>query len=881
MHWFATSINPTTTILTAAFALGLPLISHGSPEDTVVAADGPSSQDQPQARERIRDRKHVPPGTPEKPEPHALHAHGEPGAPNATSTIDGRQLPPPPVPFGGIIRDNARDSKPYWPPRVVPPTGAPNVLLIMTDDVGFGATSTFGGVIPTPTLDRVARAGLRYTQFHSAALCSPSRAALLTGRNHHSAGFGQITELSTGFPGYSSIIGADCVTIGRVLREHGYATSWFGKNHNTPVFETSQAGPFTRWPIGLGFDYFYGFIGGDTSQWQPSLFRQTTAVQPYLGNPEWNLTTAMADDAIAHLRMLDAVDPAQPFFVHYAPGGTHAPHHATPEWIKRISDMRLFDEGWNALRDRIYANQLALGVIPQNAKLTPWPSDMLRSWDTLSDDERKLFIRQANVYAAYLAYTDHEIGRVIQAIDEMGRLDDTLIIYISGDNGSSPEGSPIGTPNEIAQFNSIDVPVAEQLARYYDVWGTDKTYNHMATGWTWALNTPFRWTKQVASHFGGTRQGVCVSWPKRIKDVGGIRTQFHHLIDVVPTILESAGIRAPEIVDGIPQRPIEGVGIAYTFDDPRTPTRRTTQYFEMFGNRGIYHDGWFANTTPIASPWNLGATPNPDVVGTGTWELFDLSKDWTQSNDLAAQNPEKLKEMQALFMAEARKYQVLPLDNSSASRMVLPRPSATAGRTEFTYTAPMHGVPLGSAPSLLATSYTLTAEIDIPADGGEGVLATAGGRFGGWGLYLVRGAPVFVWNLCDVQRDRWVAPAALTPGRHTVTFDFRYEGLGLGTLAYNNRSGLGRGGTGTLSVDGRVVAAQSVERTLPISLQWDETFDIGLDTGTPVEDRDYAVPFPFNGTLHQLTIKLSPPQLTPADEKKLVEASERESRGSE
>ncbi|ACB95825.1 arylsulfatase [Beijerinckia indica] len=813
----------------------------------------------------------------------AQQREGVPGSPSATTTIDGRYLPPPPPPFGGEINLNAVQSKPYWPARVVPPKGAPNVLLIMTDDVGFGAPSTFGGVIPTPALDRIANAGLRYTQFHSTALCSPTRAALITGRNHHSVGFGQISEMSTGFPGYDSIITRDTATIGRILKDNGYATSWFGKNHNTPAFQASQAGPFEQWPIGMGFEYFYGFVGGDTSQWQPNLFRQTTAIYPYIGHPDWNLTTAMADDAIAHIKMLNEVDPTKPFFVNYTPGGTHAPHHPTPEWIKKISDMHLFDKGWNTLRETIFSNQKRLNVIPQDAKLTPWPDDLLKQWDTLTEDEKKLFIRQADVYAAYLTYTDHEIGRVIQAVEDTGKLDNTLIIYISGDNGSSAEGSPNGTPNEVAQFNSVEVPVAEQLKYFYDVWGSDKTYNHMAVGWTWAFDTPYKWTKQVASHFGGTRQGMAISWPGHIKDVGGIRNQFHHVIDIVPTVLEAANISPPVMVDGIAQNPIEGVSLAYTFDKANadTPTKHHTQYFEMFGNRGIYHDGWYANTQPISPPWKLGATPNPNVINSYKWELYDLTKDWTQNEDLAAANPAKLKEMQDLFLVEAAKYQVFPLDNSLASRMVVPRPSVTAGRTEFTYTGELTGVPMGDAPSLIAASYTITAEIDVPEGGAEGILATQGGRFGGWGFYLVKGKPVFTWNLLDLKRVRWENPEALLPGKHALVFDFKYDGLGFGTLAFNNVSGLGQGGTGTLRVDGKIVATQTMERTIPVILQWDETFDIGADTGTPVDDNDYQVPFGFTGKLNKLTIKIDRPKLSPEDEKRLMQEGQRSNRMSE
>ncbi len=805
-----------------------------------------------------------------------------PGSPAATRQIDGAQLPPPPVPFGGQIERNAAQSKPWWPPRVVPPQGAPNVLLIMTDDVGFGAPSTFGGVIPTPALDRIAKAGLRYTQFHSTALCSPTRAALITGRNHHSVGFGVISEQATGFPGYDSLIEKDTATIGEILRDNGYATSWFGKNHNTPSFEASQAGPFDQWPIGMGFEYFYGFVGGDTSQWQPNLFRNTTPISPFVGKPGWNLTTGMADDAIAHMRMLKSVDPSKPFFVYYVPGGTHAPHHATPEWIEKIHNLHLFDEGWNKLRERIFANQKKLGVIPRNAELTAWPKDLLKEWDALSADEKKLFIRQVEVYAAYLAYTDHEIGRVIQAVEDMGELGDTLILYISGDNGSSAEGTLNGTPNEVAMFNGVEVPVAAQL-EFYDAWGSDRTYNHMAVPWSWAFDTPFKWTKQIASHFGGTRQGMAISWPGHIKNVGGIRNQFHHVVDIVPTLLEATGIQAPTSVQGIPQRPIEGVSLAYTFDkvNANAPTRHRTQYFEMMGVHAIYHDGWYAATTPIRPPWVTFGPVLQDPASAFQWELYDLANDWTQNHDLAASQPQKLKELQDLFWQEAAKHQVLPLDASVATRLIAPRPSVTAGRSTFTYSGELTGLPQGDAPSLLNTSYTITADVEIPKGGAEGMLVTSGGRFGGFGFYLLKGRPTFLWNLVDMQRPRWDAPAALTPGKHRLVFDFRYDGLGFGTLAFNDMSGIGRGGTGVLKVDGKVVATQKLERTLPLILQWDESFDVGADTGTPVNDQDYQIPFRFTGNLTKLTLVLDRPQLTPADAKRLLQQSQRSNQASE
>ena len=623
---------------------------------------------------------------------------GVPGSPEATTTIDGKQLPPPDPKFGGVIKERATESTPWWPPRVVPPKGAPNVLLIMTDDDGFGAPSTFGGVIPTPALDRIAAQGLRYTNFHSTSLCSPTRAAIITGRNHHSAGFGVVGEIATGFPGYDSIIPIEKGTIGTILKANGYATSWFGKDHNTPFYQSSQAGPFDQWPNGMGFDYFYGFVGGDASQWQPNLFRNTTAIYPFQGNPAWNLETAMADEAIQYMKQLKEIAPDKPFFVYYVPGGTHAPHHPTQEWIKKISEMHLFDDGWNKLRDTIFANQKRLGIMPENAKLTPWPKE-LPEWDSLSWDEKKLFIKQADVYGAYQAYTDHEVGRVIQAVEDLGELNNTLIIYISGDNGASAEGMINGTPNEFTTFNGISVPVKDQFL-WYEFWGSDATYPHFAAPWAWAMDTPFKWVKQVASHFGGTAQGVAMSWPGHINDVGGIRRQFHHIIDIAPTILEAVSIPQPDTINGIKQIPMEGVSMAYTWDKANTnaPTRHTTQYFEMLGNRAIYHDGWVAATTPVTLPWELNTAPPPDVITGYKWELYNVQEDPTEFNDLADKMPDKVKEMQALFYSEAKKYNVLPLDNSTLARWNTPRPSLTAGRTVFTYSGVLTGVPAAAAP---------------------------------------------------------------------------------------------------------------------------------------------------------------------------------------
>jgi arylsulfatase A-like enzyme len=776
------------------------------------------------------------------------------GSPGATTTIDGKQLPPSDPTFGGVIKERASESTPWWAPRVVPPKGAPNVLLIMTDDVGFSAPGTFGGVVPTPSLDRIANSGLRYTNFHSTSLCSPTRAAIITGRNHHIAGFGVVDEIGTGYPGYDSIILKANGTTGTILKENGYATSWFGKNHNTPSYQATQAGPFDQWPIGMGFEYFYGFVGGDASQWQPNLFRNTTAIYPFQSNPGWNLTTAMADEAIQYMKQLKEIAPGKPFFVYYAPGGTHAPHNPTPEWTKKISDMHLFDGGWNKLRETIFANQKRLGIMPENAKLTAWPSG-LPQWDSLGWEEKKLFTKQADVYGAYLAYTDHEIGRVIQAVEDLGELNNTLIIYISGDNGASAEGMLNGTPNEFTTFNGVAVPVKDQFL-WYEFWGSERTYPHFAAPWAWAFDTPFKWVKQVASHYGGTAQGVAMSWPGHVNDLGGVRRQFHHIIDIAPTILEAAGIPQPETINGIAQRPMDGVSMTYTWDkaNATAPSRRTTQYFEMLGNRAIYNDGWVAATTPATLPWELSTKTPPDVITGYNWELYNVREDPTESDDLAAKMPAKLKEMQDLFYAEAQKNNVFPLDNSSLARWNTPRPNLTAGRKVFTYSGELIGVPASGAPDILDKAYTITAEVEIPEGGAEGMIVTQGGRFGGYGLFLSkgefgfgRGKVVFLYNLLDLQRTAWEGPE-LVAGKHTIAFDFKPES-----------PGLGKGGTGVLSVDGREVAKKSMEHTTPLTFPEDETFDIGQDTRTPlalVEYR-YDVPFKFTGKITKLTFELN------------------------
>ena len=808
------------------------------------------------------------------PSPQAQQVTGELGSPSATTIIPGTQLPAPDPKFGGVIKDDALTSKPWWAPRIVPPKDAPNVLLIITDDSGFGVPSTFGGVIPTPTMDRLAKSGLRYNNIHSTALCSPTRAALITGRNHHSAGFGVISEQSTGFPGYNSIIEKDKTTIGRILLDNGYATSWFGKDHNTPAFAASQVGPFNQWPTGMGFEYFYGFVGGDANQWQPNLFRNTTQIYPFEGKPGWNLVTGMADDAIDYLNRINQTMPSKPFFMKYAPGATHAPHHPTKEWVDKIHAMHLFDDGYEKLREHIFENQKKLSVIPADTQLEPWPTKVLKPWDQLSADEKKLFIKQVEVFAAYEAYNDYEIGRVIQAVEDMGKLDNTLIIYINGDNGTSAEGGPLGTPNEVAFFNGINMmPVAEQL-KWYDVWGTEQTYNHMSAGWSWAFDTPFTWFKQNASKLGGIRQCMCVSWPGHIKDQGALREQFMHVIDVVPTILEVAGIKAPETVDGIKQAPIEGTSFAYTFDakNAKAPSKHKTQYFEMMGQWALYHEGWMLSTEVNRAPWEAFGPANPDPLNNQVLELYNLDKDFSQSQNVAAKFPDKVKELKAMFIEQAKQYQVFPMDASVAARIVAPRPNITAGRTDFVYTKPMVGLPQGDSPNILNSSYTMTADIDVPAGGGEGMILTSGGRFGGYGFYLLKGKPVFLWNLVDLERLKWEGPDALAPGKHTVEFDFKYTAWARARSCSTTSSGLGRPGTGTLKVDGKVVATKEMPKTLPMILQWDESFDIGSDTLTGVNDADYQPPFTLTAKLNKLTLKVDRPTIPPEEVKKLEEA---------
>jgi arylsulfatase len=768
----------------------------------------------------------------------------------ASATRAGAQevLPRPEPPFKGTIGRTAKDSKTDFPTEVQAPKGVPNVLLIMTDDVGFGASSPFGGPIPTPTFDRLAANGLRYNQFHTTALCSPTRAALITGRNHHSCATGNIMEFGTGYPGYHSLMPKSCGTVAQVLRGNGYNTSWFGKNHNVPDWHTSQAGPFDLWPTGLGFEHFYGFIGGDTDQWHSALFEGTTPIEAeeQQGGKLTHLDQLLADRAISWIRMQHAMAPDKPFFVYYSPGIAHAPHHAPKDWIAKFKGH--FDQGWDRVREESLERQKKLGVVPVNTTLTLRPKE-IPAWDTLSADQKRLYARMMEVYAGALAHCDYQIGRVIDAVAETGELDNTLIIFIQGDNGASAEGTLQGTTNEVATAANGVTEDLPYLMSMIDKLGGPETYNHYPVGWCHAMCTPMQWTKQVASHFGGTRNGAIISWPKQIKARGEVRSQFHHVIDIVPTIYEVVGIVAPTSIDGVQQKPIEGVSMAYSFDDAKAKDRHTTQYFEMMGNRGIYHDGWMASTTPLRFPWvTAGADPSPDDF---KWELYNVAEDFSQANDLAAKHPDKLKELQALFDVEARKYNVYPLDSTFADRVdPAIRPSLTRGRSVFTYYPGMIRIPEGSTPDVKNKSYSISADVEVPAAGANGVLATQGGRFGGWGLLVLDGKPVFVHALSNQSRHKYrvASDARLPPGRHTIRFDFAYDG-----------GGIGRGGVGTLSVNGQKVAEGRIERTVGRRFSLDETFDVGQDTGTPViEDYSDKMPFRFAGKLHRVTIELRP-----------------------
>jgi len=756
------------------------------------------------------------------------------------------KIPHPPEPFAGKINLTFEGSEPVKSELKLPETfgieNAPNILLVLIDDVGYGQFGSFGGSIPTPTMDKVVENGLQYTQFHTTALCSPTRAALLTGRNHHSVGSGVIGELGTGFPGYSGEIPSTAATFAKILQEYGYANAWFGKNHNVPDWETSVAGPFDHWPVALGFDYFYGFVGGDTDQYSPALVENLSRIEAPDTNADgspYHLTTDLADHAISYIRQVKGVAPQKPFFTYFATGATHAPHQVPEYWIDQFKGQ--FDMGWDKYREETFERQKKLGVIPANAKLTPRP-DSLPAWDSLSSEEQKVYARMMEVFAGFTAQTDYEVGRVINAIEDLGELDNTIVIYIAGDNGSSAEGGLEGLLNENTVFNALTEPLERKLAAVEGL-GGPKYFNHFPAGWAWAMDTPFQWTKQIASHFGGTRNGMAISWPEQIKDKGGKRYQFSHVIDLYPTILEAVGIDTPVEVNGIAQKPVEGTSLVYTFDDKDAPSRHTKQYFEMLGNQGIYNEGWMASAL-FSIPWNPDP-PEKDILNGLDWELYHIDEDFSQAEDLSEQMPEKLQEMRELFYAEAAKYNVLPLDGRRTERFRVDlRPSLTQGRTHFVY--PDHlRVTEGAAPDVKHKNHTITADINISEQGAEGILMTHGGRFGGYGLFIKDGKLIYVHNLADVERYEVVSDNPLPTG--DVTLKAVYK---------SDKDEPFSGATVTLFANNRQIGKGRVEKSLPNRISLDETLDVGYDTGTPVTET-YETPFAFTGTLKQVAIDLN------------------------
>lgn len=771
-----------------------------------------------------------------------LNAVGQQQTPASPSAIPRAPvvLPMTEPTFQGDIGRTFKDSDPpQFPQPVRPPKGAPNVVVILLDDAGFGQFSTFGGGTPSPTADKLAAEGLRFNEFHTTALCSPTRAALLTGRNHHSAGFGVISEITEGYDGYTGIIPKSAGTVAETLRLNGYATAWFGKNHNTPMWEQNPAGPFDHWPSGYGFDYFYGFMGGNASQWQPLMFENHT-VAPPSADPTYHMEADLADRSIAWVKAEQAIDPSRPYFLYVAPGGTHSPHHVPKDWIEKFKGK--FDAGWDVYRQQTLDRQIKLGVVPKGTKLTA-RAPGIPAWDGLEPDQKRLYAKMMEVFAAYGAYTDYQMGRIVDAVRAMPGGDNTMIVYIMGDNGASAEGGLDGTLNEIAAYSSVPMTWQSMLPAINDL-GSKQHDNHFPVGWALAMDTPFQWTKQVASHFGGTRNPLIISWPARIKDKGGLRQQFHHIIDIAPTILEAAGLQQPTMMDGVAQKPIEGVSMEYAFDDAKTPTHRRTQYFEMQGYRGIYHDGWMASSITF-QPWVL-LRPEFDI-DKAKWELYDTTKDFSQADDLAASNPAKVKEMEQLFWAEAAKYNVLPIDWRSLERssdVAMGRPNPTIGRTTFNYPGNLPGVLLGSAPVLVDRSFQISAAIDVPDGPKDGMLFTQGGFTAGWGFFVQNGKLVGEHNFLGLERYRVESSEALKPGKSEVSMDFAYDG-----------GGRAKGGTLTLSVDGKAVGSGRVERTVPQLYSPFEGQDIGMDNGSPI-DESYSPPFKYPGVIEGVRVEL-------------------------
>jgi arylsulfatase len=739
-------------------------------------------------------------------------------------TLDRSHLPIPDPQWVGLTTYDAKDPDTRFPPitPVRPPSGAPNVVIILIDDAGFGSSSAFGGPCNTPTFERLANDGLKYTRFHTTALCSPTRAALLSGRNHHSVGMGGITEIATSAPGYNSLRPKTMAPLAETLKLNGYSTAQFGKCHEVPVWETSPMGPFDRWPSpGNGFEHFYGFIGGETNQYAPAIYRDTVPVEPDRTPEEgYHFTEDMTDRAIEWVRQQKALMADKPFFVYYAPGATHAPHHVTPEWSAKYKGK--FDDGWDALRDRTFARQKELGVIPPDAELTARPPE-IPAWDEMPDDLKPVLARQMEVYAGFMEHTDYHVGRFIDALADLGILDDTLVYCIVGDNGASAEGSLHGTFNELMMLNgAAALETTEFMASRIDEFGTPAAYNHYAVGWAHAMDTPYQWTKQVASHWGGVRNGTIVRWPNGIEAKGEIRNQFSHVIDVAPTILEAAHLPAPTFVNGIQQAPLEGVSMAYTFDDAGADERHTSQYFEMFVNRGIYHQGWTA-VTRHSTPWVMAP---PRAIEDDVWELYGPD-DWTQSQDIAAEQPDRLAHLQRLFLIEAAKYNVLPLDDRRVERFnadLAGRPQLIRGNSQVLFGG-MGRLTENSVVAMKNKSYSVTADVVVPTGGGSGTIVSMGGAFGGWSIYLHEGRPAHCYNLFGLQRFKIHGDEPVPAGEHQIRVEFTYDG-----------GGLGKGGSFALFTDGRQVADGRVGATVPMIFSGDETTDVGGDSGTPVTD---------------------------------------------
>ncbi|MBS0197189.1 MAG: arylsulfatase [Planctomycetes bacterium] len=701
--------------------------------------------------------------------------------------------------------------------EVKAPAGAPNVVLILIDDMGFGAASTFGGPVETPTLDRLAQNGLRFNNFHTTALCSPTRAALKSGRNHHTVNMGFITEMATGFPGATGQIPNTTAPLAEMLRLNGYSTAAFGKWHETAAWETSVSGPFDRWPTHQGFDKFYGFIGGETNQWAPYLYDGVTQVT-LPDDPKYHFMTDMTDKAVEWIKYQKAMTPQKPYFVYFAPGATHAPHHVPKEWIERWKGK--FDQGWDKMREQTLERQLKAGVVPAGTKLAPKPP-AIPDWETLSADQKRLYTHQVEVYAAYLDYCDHEIGRMLKAVEETGDMDNTMVVYIAGDNGASAEGGEHGMFSEMTYFNGVQEQVADML-KVMDKWGGPETYPHMAAGWAVALDSPFAWTKQVASDFGGTRNGMVMHWPKGIKAKNEIRTQFSHVIDIAPTVLEAAGLPEPKIVNGTPQIPMEGTSLVYALNDGKAAERHTSQYFEISGNRAMYKDGWLARTIHRAAWEKKVRHPLAEDV----WELYNVRTDFSLSTDLAAKNTEKLAELQAAFMKEAEKYHVLPIDDRLFERAIaemVGRPDLFAGRSSVSLAEGMTGMMENSFINVKNKSVTITAEVEAPKGGGNGAILVQGGRFGGWALYVKDGVPAYDYNFLGLKRFTVAASKPLPAGKVNIRFEFAYDG-----------GGMGKGGKGTLFVNNEKVGEGRIEHTQPAIFSADETADVGIDLGTPV-----------------------------------------------